>query len=243
MLRVAQDRLRRGLRRLGLDVHRYPTGDGLARAVDLMNRSDLDLVVDVGASVGEYVHELRSRGYRGDVLSFEPLSESFRALSRRASRDQRWTARQSALGAEVGEIDINVAANRGESSSALPMLDRHVNAAPEAQIVAVEKCGLSTLDAALETEDRYAERDFFLKLDVQGLEGAVLEGARKSAANGRIRGLQIELSLAPLYEGAMPGKAAFDWAESNGLKPVYVRPGFSDQRHELLQFDAFFFHF
>lgn len=236
-----QAHFRRLLRLARVDVHRYPTDDGLGRCIELMRRHGVNLVVDVGASVGDYVRDLRLRGYKGDVLSFEPLSAPFLQLQSRAARDAKWTAQKRAIGNHVGEIQINVAGNRGESSSALPMLARHTDAAPETRYVSVETCEATTLDVAMGDDARFSQRPFFLKIDVQGLEGQVLDGAVRCAEEGRIHGLQIELSLTPLYEGAMPWQDAFSWAERNHLRPVYLRPGFSDSKRELLQFDAFFF--
>lgn len=232
---------RRLLRLARVDLHRYPTDDGLGRCIELMSRHGVDLVVDVGASVGDYVRDLRQRGYKGNVLSFEPLSAPFLKLESRAARDERWTAQKLAIGNHVGDIQINVAGNRGESSSALPMLARHTDAAPETRYVSVETCTGTTLDVAMGDDARFAQQPFFLKVDVQGLEGHVLDGAKRCAAEQRVQGMQIELSLAPLYEGAMHWQDAFSWAERNSMKPVYLRPGFSDSRRELLQFDAFFF--
>ena len=39
----------------------------------------VDCVFDVGAHVGEYSTSLRRAGYSGDIVSFEPVSGSFRA--------------------------------------------------------------------------------------------------------------------------------------------------------------------
>ena len=82
----------------------------------------------------------------------------------------------------------------------------------------------------------------FLKVDVQGYERAVLDGASQLLANSDIIGLQLELSLVPLYGGAMTYRDGLDFAESLGMTLKGLDPVFSDPKSgQLLQADAVFF--
>jgi FkbM family methyltransferase len=208
--------------------------------VSLLVEAGVDLVVDVGASDGGYARDLRDRGYRGRLVSFEPLITPFGKLAESAQRDDRWFAVNSAVADIDGVLSINIAGNNGESSSVLPMLDRHVKADPSTSYVGTQESTVRRLDTVLPEVLGSGLSPFFLKIDVQGSELQVLNGCRELIQQGLLVGLQIELSFVPLYEGAAVWRDVFDFAESHSLELVYIRPGFSDQQHRLLQADAFF---
>src|SRR6201999_3589650 len=106
---------------------------------------------------------------------FEPLSTAHATLRALARNDPSWTiADRVPVGDRGGEIEINLAQNSA-SSSVLPMLDAHLAAAPHSRYIGKEIVPLSRLDDLLEST--VGGRKIFLKLDVQGFEGYVLNGA------------------------------------------------------------------
>ena len=64
----------------------------------------------------------------------------------------------------------------------------------------------------------------FVKIDVQGAEPAVLAGL--DGAWGRVRGLQLELALLPLYDGERPWREVVELLAARGLSPHLVFPGY-----------------
>ena len=70
--------LRGLLARMGWEIRRSPDSF-------FIKRHGVDLVIDVGANEGQYGESLRRRGYRGEIRSFEPASETFRVLSASAA--------------------------------------------------------------------------------------------------------------------------------------------------------------
>jgi FkbM family methyltransferase len=190
----------------------------------------------VGANAGQYAHELRLAGYTGRIVSFEPLAEPFAQLAQAAARDAAWEAVNCALGAQPAEEVMNVAANGGQSSSLLPMLALHEQAAPQAMNVAVEVVTVRVLDDFL---DRHAGCALHVKADVQGFEKRVLEGGPETVRLAR--SIELELSLAPVYEGAMTFSEGLDLMTSDGfelvdVEPVFAHPGTGD----LLQVNGMF---
>lgn len=237
-----QHRIRLGLRRLGVDVDRYPSSDPMFSVVRLLTHFGIDCVIDVGANSGGFASAIRSLGYSGRIVSLEPLSGTFELLAARAAKDPDWEAVRVAAGDKDRQININIAGNAGASSSVLAMLDTHAEAAPESRYVGTETVPQRRLDGLLPEMGVGSARPAFLKLDVQGYESAVLDGAVELFGAGAITGLQMELSLVPLYAGAMTYKEGLDRAERLGLSLMGLIPGFSDQRSgRLLQFDAVFF--
>jgi FkbM family methyltransferase len=226
---------------LGLDVQRYPMSDPLYGLSLLLGHLATDLVVDVGANDGGYARSLRRLGYRGQIVSFEPLAGPFARLSAAAARDDAWDVSRCALGDRQGEIVVHVAGNAGASSSVLPMLDAHLAAAPGAAYVTDETVPVHRLDEILPDLVSLTGRRCFLKMDVQGFERAVLDGATGLLAGGGVLGIQAEMSLVPLYDGSMLWRETVDRMASEGFELASLVPGFSDPTSgRLLQADGVF---
>lgn len=232
-----QGGVKRLVRRAGVDIVRYPGKDPAHGRARLLRHLAVDVVFDVGANSGQYGAELRSHGYAGRIVSFEPLSEPFGGLQERAAGDGAWDAVRAAVGEAEGEAVVNVAGN-SLSSSVLPMLPAHVNAEPTSAYVGQETAPMVTLDAVF---DRYAgrHRHPFLKVDAQGYERHVLAGAAATLA--RVAGVQLELSLVPLYEGAMSFDEGLEAMAGAGLELARLDAVFEDPRTgRLLQCDGVF---
>ncbi len=211
---------------LKLDVQRYPQSDPLYHLSRLLRHLEIDLALDVGANDGGYASSLRNLGYAARIISFEPLAEPFARLSDIAAQDSRWDVVRTAVGDRDGEIVIHVAGNDGASSSALPMLDAHLAAAPSAAYVADEKVPVQRLDALV--GGQVEGRRCFLKLDVQGFERNVLDGAASILAGGHVLGVQAEMSLVPLYDGSMLWRETVDRMSATGYELASLMPGFTD---------------
>lgn len=224
--------------KFGLDVRRYTPDDFVdMRRQRLVAENRINLVLDVGANTGAYPSKLRSMGYGGKVISFEPLPEPFESLRSRAEQDKHWTAMQRAIGDRNGEIEINIAGN-SVSSSVLPMLESHVAAAPESAVVGKARVGLQTLDSLYSGFETPEDR-ILLKLDVQGYEEQALAGAARVLSRTAL--LEIELSLVPLYEGQATCRRIIDILDDMGFAPVSVERGLTDPNlGHMLQIDAIF---
>jgi FkbM family methyltransferase len=220
------------LRRLGLDVVRYvPRNYPHLRRALLLAEERVDLVLDVGASDGSWARALRASGFRGRVVLFEPLSESYRALERLAD----WEVHRVALGNQAGPARLHVTANR-QSSSLLPLGDRHARAAPEAPVVGEEEVEVACLDDL--DVIRPGERAY-LKLDVQGAELDVLRGAARTL--GSVRVLEAELSAVELYEGQALLGQVVEHLRGEGFDLIGLEPSFRDRTTgDLLQVNGWF---
>lgn len=220
------------LARRGFEVRRHPA----VRRQRLLDAHGIDLVLDVGAATGGYGAQLRSFGYRGPIVSFEPLGSAYARLNERIADDPAWTAHRVALGSAPGTATINVASN-SDSSSLLPMLPAHRDAAPGVGYQDQEEITLARLDDLASDDVGRATRPF-LKIDTQGFEREVLAGGPETVA--ACAGLQLELSLVPLYDGGMTIDEAVAWAYEQGFRMVGVEQGFAAPTGEILQLDGVF---
>lgn len=224
---------RKTLARRNLDVSGDPFLSQVAR---MMASRGIEYVLDVGANEGQYAALLRSYGFRGQIHSFEPLTDAAARLGRRSARDPRWHAHQFGLGAEAGQTQINVAAN-SFSSSLLPMAPAHLAAAPESEYVGQEAIDLSTVDLQCQQLAIPADRTL-LKIDTQGYESAVLAGGQETLA--RVAAVQLELSTVELYEGQVLAAELEETLAAAGLTRWTFTAGIADPEGRLLQYDALF---
>lgn len=232
--------LRRIFQVVGLDLHRYrPEASDSGQLVTMLSRHNVDIVFDVGANTGQFATTLRRAGYTGRLVSFEPLSSAHAELLEASRGDKQWDiAPRVAIGDNEGEIEIHIAGN-SVSSSALEMLESHAKAAPDSAFVGTERVPLTRLDTVAGTY-LGADAVSFLKIDTQGYEDRVLDGA--TALLQEAKGLQLELSLVPLYEGQQLFDVLVERLRTMGFSIWAIWPGFFDPHNgRMLQVDATFF--
>ncbi|MGQ0587155.1 MAG: FkbM family methyltransferase [Gammaproteobacteria bacterium] len=230
---------RKRLWKLGYDVVEYRQDlHAHARRRRLLERAGIDAVLDVGANTGQFAAELRADfGWCGRIVSFEPLAAAYATLAARAAADGQWDARPYALGDSDGSARIGVAGNSW-SSSLLEMLPAHLDAAPESAFTGYETVQTRRLDSVIDALCP-APAGLYLKLDVQGFERQVLAGAQATLA--RVRVLQLEMSLTPLYAGAASFGELHALLESRGLVLFGLEPGFARRDSgQLLQLDGLY---
>ena len=194
-----------------------------AQLVDTLHRHEIEAVVDVGANLGQYALRLRAAGWRGPILSIEPLPELQQPLRERAAGDPHWEiAPPMAIGATDGEVTLEVSAE-SDMSSTLGQSDLLRAISPSSAVtrrIAVPQLRL----AAPEVLGSRPWWRIFVKADVQGAEPAVLAGL--GDAWPRVRGLQLELALLPLYQGERPWVEMVGDLAAHGFAPYLVFPGY-----------------
>lgn len=210
-----------------------------AQMVASLRKFEIDMVFDIGANKGQFASDIRDSGYTGRILSFEPLSSAYTELINASARDDMWEVYpRCALGDFQGEIELNVAGN-SESSSILPMLESHRNVAPESAYQGKEVVSINRLDLVARQYLKDS-RAAFMKIDTQGFEWEVLDGAGDLLP--LIKGVLVELSLVPLYEGQHLWREIIDRLEAEGFSLWAFKPVFSDQATgRTLQVDGIFY--
>jgi FkbM family methyltransferase len=182
----------------------------------------VDCVIDAGANVGQYAKKLRRVGYRGRIVSFEPVQEAFDKLALAAEGDDNWWVRHEGLAAKDGTATMQ--AMHGTMSSMLEASEFGLEWSKRLRRTRTEEVTLRRLDGLL--PELLADLDcgrVMLKMDTQGYDLEVFEGAR--GVLDRVVALQSEVSCVPIYDG-MPTMVeqweAYQGAgfESAGMYPV-----------------------
>jgi FkbM family methyltransferase len=224
---------------VGVELIRYDSSNSAEHRLKLaLDTFGINLIFDIGANDGEYGYLLYKSGYTGELVSFEPMAAPYTKLKSLAARYRGWqVAPRCAVGETSGEIEINVSQN-SFSSSILPMLKSHSDAAPQSVYLGKEKL-LKTLDE-LAPQWLTPQKKLFLKIDTQGYEAHVLAGATQTLRQAQ--GLYLEMSLVPLYEGQVLFDELLDRIRSYGFTLWSIEPEFADPRTgRLLQVNGVFF--
>ncbi|MCD4527410.1 FkbM family methyltransferase [Nocardioides sp. cx-173] len=167
-----------------------------------LRRFRVDMVLDVGANSGQYATMLRERaGYTGAIVSCEPIPEVAATLRQRAESDPLWFVEEAALSSASGEAAFNVM-NSDQFSSLMAPAGGAEHITGEANRVSrqVQVRLMTAADVLSTYHERLGFENAFLKMDTQGHDMEVVAGAGPWLS--RIVGLQSELSVQALYEGA-----------------------------------------
>jgi FkbM family methyltransferase len=235
-----RDRLKEAVRevarRWGYEIvsHSYMRNHELRRD-KLLADLGTDLVIDGGANRGQYGKRLRAGGYRGQIVSFEPIPEVFAQLTAASASDPRWSCCRAALGAADGEADIHIA-EFDQVSSLLPATGAAGTSSWRAS--RSERVSVVPLATVLEQQQAATHRTH-LKLDLQGYEMTALLGAGSQLAD--CSSLEVELSTIPLYEGASTAPHLLSYLETRGFDIFSLQPSAVENRSgRVLELESLF---
>ena len=206
--------LRAFYKRLGiLQVGRRRVRD----LIDFIEDRKIDVVIDVGANIGQFGEYLRKQGFKGRIVSFEPTISAFQALQVKAAADGNWQAHQFGLGATAGEAAIHVS-QLSVCSSILPLTGVALLHDSRVAEDHSEKIALRTLDEIASG----LTGNVLLKIDTQGYEKQVLEGGRHTMA--RSLGILIELPIIHVYQGEWQFHEAVKFMGDAGFVLAQIQP-------------------
>lgn len=229
--------IRRGFNLIGLDVRRHLPRPP-HRLHTLLELYGVETVFDLGANAGVSGQYFRNVGFRGKIVSCEPVSRYYKELESKAAGDSAWLCENVAVGEREGELEINVTGGGGGASSFLQITPAVTERQPEFAVISKERVKVTTLDALARKHYPSGDR-LFLKLDVQGYERNVLEGGPETLA--RVVGLRVELSVLKCYEGEPLMCDMLPFLDGLGFKLCGIETAWSDERtQEVFQLDGIF---
>lgn len=205
--------MRAACRRLGiLHVGRRRVRD----LIDFIADREIDVVIDVGANIGQFGEALRAGGYRGRIVSFEPIASAFETLSKKAREDGNWEAHHCGLGAAPGKATLHV--------SGLSVCSSILNLTDVASLHDKRIAEDHTEEIAVRTLDEVAagiSGKMLLKIDTQGYERQVMEGGQQTIA--RVMGILMELPVIHVYQGEWQFHEAVKYMSDAGFVPAQIQ--------------------
>lgn len=203
----------------------------------IIEQMRINVIIDVGANVGQFSTYFKEMNYDGYIYSFEPLSDAYKELKKNSKNDNKWIIYNCALGSEEKKIEINISKN-SQSSSVLEINESHITGAFDSIYIDKENIQMYRLDK-FETELLKNGKNIFLKIDTQGYELEVLRGCTNILKYIKI--IQLEISFKELYQGAPLFDEVINYLGKIGFYLVGLEKVFAhEQTKELLQVDGIF---
>ena len=230
--------IRSVINKTGFDVVRTVNqhGDFRTHLINVLGCKKIDCVIDVGANSGQYGEFLRSLGYEGHIISFEPVLAVYEELANKCEQDSKWSCHQSALGERNETKVINVYSST-LFSSFLKANEYSKNIWHSLKDMSQETVEVFRLDEVFdEFIGRFGCDNHMLKLDTQGYDKFAFEGAKACLEN--ISVLQSELSLIPVYEGMDDVYEILNEFHSQGFYISGMYPINRDESLAVIEYDC-----
>lgn len=196
-----KDLLRRVVRSSGWNLSRTSAfGNNAFIDVAAMSTPPPRVVFDVGANEGQTADELRQVYPDAKIYCFEPYLPAFQRLQQKFAGDVRISLEHLALGERTGEATLFENA-QSVTNSLLPNAPDAALSQPDAYATPT---GQSTIPITTVDEfcnKRAVETIDLLKIDSQGYDLRILQGARGKLSNHRVNFILTEMLFAPLYSG------------------------------------------
>jgi FkbM family methyltransferase len=194
-------------------------------------------LVDIGASTGEFTATVDEYCGVRRALLVEPQPKRVVDLKKRFE-GSRFDVHGCALADKDGSIEMEIL-NWDYSSSILPVKPSAggSNKIIDLRVREKVRVDVRTLDGILKTV-AWSEPIDLLKIDVQGAELLVLNGASDCIKHTRL--IWLEVSFRELYEGAAVFSEIYQFMDAHGFRMLALAEGFRGEGQELLQGDALF---
>jgi len=174
-------------------------------------------VFDVGAHAGRFSMFIeRLPGFEGNIYAFEPVPQTYSMLrdNLRLNNSKRVRAAQCAVCDRPARVTMNLFPPEFSSWNSM---GRPLMTAPNGKKVSPS----ATVDVPAISIDSFCyenniETIHFLKVDVEGFEKSVFEGARRMLAEHKIHRICFEISRDPLKGAGVQAGDVFQVLESFG---------------------------
>lgn len=198
---------------------------------------DVDMVFDVGGNAGQYGKQIRqSIGYRGAMVSFEPMPHAADLIRIAARNDPAWQVREYAMDDVRGRATFNIMAGDQFSSLLQPSKEFDGRFYGQLSVQRAIDVEVITLRDAVMQVPSFSRG--LLKLDTQGTELRLLRGGVDALPY--FHAIQMEVGFQMLYEGEVHYTEVVDQLDKWGYRLSALFPNNQGHFPYLLEMDAVF---
>lgn len=204
--------LKKILNNLGIEVRIKPKFGKVLNFDDIYKlkiKKNNPIIFDVGANKGQSIERFKKTLNNPKIFSFEPNPEIFSQSFEKYKNDKDIFLNNLALGDRNCSIPLNVTINSGNSSfydlkkdtEWIKIRSKQFNTNPENFVEKQVIVNCSTLDNfCLENNIKNID---LLKIDTQGFEDKVLNGAKNLIKNKEVKFIELEIMLDEVYDKTM----------------------------------------
>jgi FkbM family methyltransferase len=194
-------------------------------------------LIDVGASKGDFTESMCRFCGVSKALLIEVQPKRCEELRQRFSQPT-FQILCAAAGSKEDRMEIDILAwDYSTSLLKINRTDRNAFGTNDYSVRERIQTSVRPLDI-VSSELGFMDEIDLLKLDVQGAEGMVLEGARETLQ--RVRAVWTEVSFRPLYENSIIFPVMYDLLRGCGFRLAALDDAYRGSDGELLQADALF---
>lgn len=154
-----------------------------------LNKNKLDLVFDIGAHFGETAKIVLQNFPESRIYSFEPVTDTFQVLCEQVKSLSQVKPFNLALGDRIGKVEMT---NFPLCTTNTILIDKK-QAKSEERIKDIITVNVDTIDNFCKREN--INHINLLKIDTEGFEVQVLEGAKNMLREGKIDYILAECSF------------------------------------------------
>lgn len=198
----------------------------------------IDCVFDIGANAGQYASMLRKQvGYRGLILSFEPIPEMAERIRQASAADEQWQIEELAVSDANGTATFNIMVGSQFSSLSKPRHDETPTFQELNRVTKSIEVRTESLDSVFtRLQQKYGFTHPYLKMDTQGHDVAIARGS--SSALPQFIGLQSELAIKKLYASSVDFREAITYYQGRGFELSALIPNNQGKFPELVECDC-----
>lgn len=211
--------IKKTIEQLGYDIIPYDASSKIleSNASRWLQAMEINTVIDAGASNGGFARRIRKILPRARIISFEALQDSYDELNQRMKQDENFESHGVALSNSNGKAVFQMASSVG-SSSLLSMAELHKSAYPASSGITEIEVECKKLDDVLDAAQM--KKNILFKLDVQGAEKMVMEGAENTLRNTEL--IFSEVNFQELYHGCVLFTDLVDYLQQRSFRVIGI---------------------
>ena len=232
-----KDFLKKILKKFKYKVIKKDEFSSLEIIKNLFDKKSEIIIFDIGAHNGQSTKNYRNLFKNAMIYAFEPSSESYKVLS--SLKINKFKAFNIGFSNKQSKEKLLVNSEKTTTNSLLPFSSsaKKVWGLDSLSNTEIIFCSFNTIDNFL-NEEKITFIDF-MKIDVQGAEYLVLDGAKEALLKKKIKVIQLEVIFGDTYVGQKSIGFYINLLESYG----YKFKNFTDNiviNGKLIQSDLFF---